>query len=327
MNYSKSLIILLVLSAFLGIFAFAGSLNVASALNETQITPTGPPPLNVVMGNFQAVITVTIKNKANHVEFFKISQKYTDSLTTPIQWNVVWTDPAAVKMISNANPTIFGNNSTITNSTGDLGWEIEPGQTKTVKFKLQAVGLFSKGNESGIIDNNNVPNTFWPLLSEPGLTSSLFLPNEIETLNPSLKVVDWTGTFDFDLKNDNPDLAGPRAEGIVEAPIVPLNSELTFSDPKADFIDTTLIGENAAAWDVTVFPGADPQHFTYTYHYPKPGSTSTSASAAGATSIPTQATNTTPQTSSIPTTGTPYGLLVLAVVVVGAGLAYAKFLR
>ena len=49
----------------------------------------------------EATITATIKNNNDHVEYFKISQRYQGTLDpeTPITWNIIWTNPCALKMI------------------------------------------------------------------------------------------------------------------------------------------------------------------------------------------------------------------------------------
>jgi hypothetical protein len=312
MNLGRTLIILILLFSVLGIFTFE-DLNVASAADD-NVTYLTPESANIVMGDFTVVICVTVKNNNDHVEYFKISQTYFQ-LDPNIQWNIVWTEPEAVKMAVNVNPT----NGT-TNSTGDLGWRIGPGETKKVKFFLRAVG--AGGSEYGFITpNETTDNSFWPLINDPGLSASWFFPNELEMLNPNLKIVSWSGTFDFKVRNQNP--SGPQVQGIIRAPIVPLDSTLTASDPAATFIDTSMFNAETAAWDVTLQPG-QVKNFTYSYYYPKSGSNGTTGSgqnvfpttaAKNATTVPTQ------------TTGSPYALLVMAVIIIGAGLGYAKFLR
>jgi hypothetical protein len=128
MNFSKTLIISITLLGFLFAIAGLASSNVA-ADNETTITPTST---NVNMSDLTANICVTIKNNNNHVEFFSISQQYFNIQSTVLQWNVVWTYPTAVKMLTNVNPNNVFNSSgnSSTNSTGDLGWEIGAGETK-----------------------------------------------------------------------------------------------------------------------------------------------------------------------------------------------------
>ncbi|MGZ7118444.1 MAG: hypothetical protein ACXVH2_01950 [Methanobacterium sp.] len=46
-----------------------------------------------------------------------------------------------------------------------------------------------------ILNQNSVPNTYWPLIPDPGLYSSWFQPNEIEYLNPDLDLQYWRGKF------------------------------------------------------------------------------------------------------------------------------------
>ncbi len=83
---------------------------------------------------------------------------------------------------------------------GDWGWKINPGETKEVTFKIDAIGRLGQ-IPSYISNAEAVENIYWPLLNEPGLFASWFWPNEIEMLNPSLDLKYWKGTFDFNLIN------------------------------------------------------------------------------------------------------------------------------
>lgn len=199
------------------------------------------------MDSLWVIITVTVKNKADRPYYFKIGQAYHDHLVPEnytIKWTIEWTDPPAVKMAKSRFPELGG----------DYGWEIDPGQTRTVSFNITK--LFSRAGED--------QTYYWPLVSEPGLGTSWFLPNELETLNPDLKIVKWTGTFGFSLKN----IDYEPVYGIVRAPIVPSNSKLTYSSPKATFIDYESVpGAYVAAWDVAM-PGRSYSDFVYTYEWP-----------------------------------------------------------
>jgi hypothetical protein len=315
MNFSKNIIISITLLGFLFAIAGLASSNVA-ADNETTITPTST---NVNMSDLTANICVTIKNNKNQPEFFSISQQYFQ-VTPTLEWDVAWTYPKAVKMLTNVNPTNVFNSSVNSslNSTGDLGWEIGPGETKTVSFELDAVGDYGV-----FLPNSTTPNNFWPLIPDPGLSASFFLPNELQMLNPNLQIESWNGTFNFDITNINP--VGPNVEGIIRAPIVPIDSELTFSDPKADFIDTSTAGADAAAWNVSLSP-FQTINYVYSYHYPKPSNSSNIGHGSSSVFAPKNSTN---NTTTVPSqnTGIPYGLLALAAVMVTAGVVYAKFLR
>jgi len=116
------------------------------------------------MDSFWVIITVTVKNKADRPYYFKIGQAYHDHLfpeNETIKWVIDWTDPPKVKMAKSRFPEL----------DGDYGWEIDPGQTRTVSFKLHAVGDF--GDElSYITPVNEDPTYYWPLVSEPGLYTS-----------------------------------------------------------------------------------------------------------------------------------------------------------
>lgn len=319
MSFGKSLMVLLLLFSVLGVYTFAESLNVVSA--DDNVTTLTTNSANILMGDFSVVICVEIKNNNDHVEYFKISQTYYQ-VNPNINWNVVWTDPDAVKMATNVNPTnVFSNENATTNSTGDLGWKIEAGETKKVSFKLDAVE--NGGPIYGYITpNDTTANTNWPLINDPGLGASWFMPNELEMLNPNLKIVNWDGTFHFRIKNVNP--TDPEVQGIIRAPIVPLDSNLICTDPTATFVDTsTMFGAETAAWDVTLVPG-ETQSFMYEYQYPK--SSNSSNGNGGNNLFPVSAAN---NTTTVPTqnTGVPYGLFAIAVLIVGAGLGYAKFLR
>jgi hypothetical protein len=270
---------------------------------------------SVMFTYLEAIVTVKIKNNNNNVQFFKISQQYYQT-TPPINWTLAWTSPAAVKMIKNINPG------------GDYGWEIEPGQTRTVSFKLVAKGPSGAPlsvTPSYIAKTGETPNNFWPLIPEPGLTATWFLPNEIEYLNPTLDLESWNGNFCFWIKNMNS--KGPRVEGIVRAPIVPVSSKLTYSNPYRTYISDELPVAQTAAWDVTLYPGQS-KHYSYIYQWPSSTSTVTSGSKYKSPSINAESTyqNTT-TTVPTPGTGVPYGFLVVGALVAGVGLVYAKFFR
>jgi len=262
----------------------------------------------------EAVIHVKIKNNNDHVEYFKISQQYYQ--TTPaINWTIKWTNPAAVKMAKYIN------------TPGDYGWKIEPGQTKDVSFKL--VALAPNGGPLSlypayIARNSSIPNQFWPILNEPGLTATWFFPNEIEYLNPNLDLVSWRGKFCFWIKNmDN---TGPRVEGIVRAPIVPIDSKLVFSNPKVTYLDDELPWADTAAWDVTLYPGQQ-KHYSYTYYWPE----NVTGHSTGKYKSPSVSTKSNAQdtATTVPTAGTgvPYALFAVGAIIVGSGVVYAKLFR
>lgn len=267
----------------------------------------------------EATITAKIKNTNDHVEYFKISQKYTGTLDTTagsaITWEILWTNPCALKMIKYMADI----------DTDDLGWKIQPGETKTVSFKLRAYPS-PTSSYPNYIRQPGMNNTFWPLLNEPGLQASWFLPNEIEYLNPSLDLVSWKGHFCFWIKNF--DYTRPKVSGIVRAPIVPIDSKLTYSNPKVTYIDKEVSWADTAAWDVLLYPGQS-KHFSYTYQWPKTSSSSYSGSAGSASyDIPTTAAAST--NASVPTTsetGVPFALFVVGAIVIAGGVTYAKFFR
>ena len=72
----------------------------------------------VLFTYLESTITVTIKNNNDHVEYFKISQKYNQ--TSPsIYWRVAWTNPSALKMIKNMSDV----------DADDLGWKLHREKT------------------------------------------------------------------------------------------------------------------------------------------------------------------------------------------------------
>ncbi len=252
-------------------------------------------------------IHVIIKNNNDHAEFFKISQQYTgDGTVSPsINWKVV-SSPGAVKMAKNIN------------SDGDLGWEIDAGQTRDISFKL-----VSNSTPFYIVMGGSSNNTFWPIINEPGLMASWFLPNEIEYLNPNLDLQLWQGRFCFWLKNVQS--TGPRVEGIVRAPIVPIDSNLTASSPTVDFISQMNPSAQTAAWDVTLYPGQT-KHYSYTYQWPS-GTTVTPVNRQSSDQFKPESTAKTPVSVPTKSTGVPYGLFILGGVVIAGGIVYARFLR
>ena len=269
----------------------------------------------VLFTYLESTITVTIKNNNDHVEYFKISQVYNQT-SPPIFWKVAWTDPCALKMIKYQSDV----------DENDLGWKIQPGETKTVSFKVVAYPYPSVTIPVYIRRNASISNGFWPLVNEPGLTATWFLPNEIEYLNPSLDLQSWNGHFCFWIKNY--DTTYPKVSGIVRAPIVPIDSKLTYSNPQITYISDELPWANTAAWDVLLYPGQS-KHYSYTYHWPESSSSSTSSgsSSSAGYSIPTTAAATT--NASVPTseTGVPFGLFVVGAIIIAGGVAYAKFFR
>jgi hypothetical protein len=312
MKLGKSLIILLLLFSVLGVFTFANSLAVVSAENES---PGGQTWIdynssNVRMTALTATIKVTIKNTASHVQYCKISHTYTDSLNDSIKFIVDWTDPQAERMIDPVSPELGG----------DYGWAIQPGETKTVSFKVSAVGAMGD-MPSWIANGAAVQNTYWALIPDMGLYTSWFMPNEIEMLNPSLDLQSWCGTFTFTATN----FAEYPVAGIIRGPIIPTDSKLVSSDPEVTFQDRDItLNAGVAAWDIHLDP-SESEGFTYTYEWPIAAGSSPSGNGNNNLFPVTAANNTT--TVPTPTTGAPYGLLALAVVVVAAGLGYAKFLR
>jgi len=267
----------------------------------------------------EATIHVVIKNNNDHAEFFKISQTYSGEGTVSpgIDWNVISTDPPAIKMINSINPG------------GDLGWEVDSGQTRAVTFTMVET---SPPPPFFIQMGAATPNQFWPVIPDQGLTSTWFLPNEIDYLNPNLQLLLWQGHFFFFLKNTQS--TGPRVEGNVRAPIVPINSFLIASNPTVDWISTESPSAQTAAWDVTLFPGQQ-KSYSYTYQWPTgttvtPANTQSASSRinSGALSDPSDP-NSTSDPLSVPTksTGVPFGLLLVGAIVVVSGIVYARFLR
>jgi len=299
MNINKICMVLIVLFVSIGVSYGA----------EAWITEN-PNATSVRMSELTATIHIHIKNNNNQVQYFKISQEYFK--TTPaMEWQIVWTSPAAVKMVKSSYPELGG----------DYGWKLKPGETKTICFKLKNTGPTPPLPEWYIIRNNSQENQYWPLVPEPGITATWFFPNELEMLNPQLDLQLWQGTFNFKLRN----VDSKTVSGIVRAPIVPMNSKLTYSKPKAFIDDDSMVNAQTAAWDVTMAAGAQ-RYFTYQYIWPSSSSHDTGYGKYSS-SLPTTSAAST--TSSVPTkaTGVPYALFVIAAIVTGAGVVYAKFVR
>lgn len=296
-----SLIILFIL------FGFSNS--VAAETGTDQVAWIQENDSSLKFTFLEANIHVTIKNNNDHVEYFKISQQYTgDGTVSPsIDWRVVSTNPPAVKMAK------------FINSGGDLGWAIAPGETREVSFTL----VETNPPPPFYIRREAINNSFWPIINEPGLTATWFLPNEIEYLNPNLDLQLWKGRFCFFLKNM--DTTGPRVEGIVRAPIVPIDSNLTASSPTVDFIDNENPSANTAAWDVTLYPGQT-KHYSYTYQWPS-GSSVTPISSRSSDQFNAESTAKTPVSVPTKNTGVPYGLFIVGGIVIVSGIVYARYLR
>ena len=265
----------------------------------------------VYYSNLNAIITVKIKNTASNVQYFKISQVYTGSLVdnSTIKWLIDWTNPTAVKMLDAASPELGG----------DYGWKIQPGETKTVTFKVSATGPMGD-IPTYIYNTGSIANTYWPLIPDPGTYASWFQPNEIEQLNPSLDLESWKGTFNFKLSNHD----SSTVSGIVRAPVVPTDSVLTYSDPKATYTDHDLVANTGvAAWDVTMGAGGS-QWYTYTYAWPSGSSNSNTGKASY--SVPKNSSTSNPPVST-QQTGVPYGLFAVGAVLAAGGLVFSRFMR
>ena len=305
MKINRKYIMLMVLIAFIGI--------IGANLNNNEVYGAEKwikyNQSNVYMTDLYATVHVTIKNNNNHVEYFKISQTYTDDLDTPISWKII-SKPGAVQMVDAVSPDL----------DGDYGWKIQPGQTKTVSFTLEAVNSSTMSPLIFYLYNKGaVENTYWPLIPDPGLATSWFQPNEIETLNPDLDLKYWKGSFSFDLLNINSE----SVSGIVRAPIVPLDSKLIASDPKATFIDDDMVyNGNVAAWDVTL-GGEGARHYTYTYLWSS-SSSSSSGTEKYSSSIPSTSAASTNSATSTKDTGVPYLPFAIGGILAAGGLAYAR---
>jgi hypothetical protein len=306
-NLDKLCVILIFLVIVLG-FSSSVAAETFSDNNDQEAWITENSS-SLLFTYLEANIHVIIKNNNDHAEYFKISQQYSGdgSLSPIITWKVV-SSPGAVKMAKNIN------------SPADLGWKINAGQTRDVSFKL-----VSNSTPFYIAMGSSTSNTFWPIINEPGLMASWFLPNEIDYLNPNLDLKLWQGRFCFWIKNVQS--KGPRVEGIVRAPIVPIDSNLTASDPKVDFISQLNPSAQTAAWEVSLNPGQS-KHYSYTYQWPITSSGTTVHKSPDLQT--TSSGDSDPKTPvSVPTksTGVPYGLLIVGAIIVVAGIGYAKFLR
>ncbi len=307
----------IICTALIVLFVVLGfSCSVVAAAND-QATWIQANDSTLKFTFLEATIHVKIKNNADHAEFFKISQQYTgDGTVSPlIDWKVISTDPPALRMINSVN------------HGGDLGWEIDSHQTRAVTFTL----VESSPPTPFFIQRGDTANTFWPIIDDPGLTATWFLPNEINYLNPDLDLQLWQGHFFFFLKNM--EKSGPRTEGNVRAPIVPINSFLIASNPTVDFIDNENPSAQTAAWDVTLYPGQT-KSISYTNQWPTgktvtPVNRQSASTRINAGDLDPVDPNSTQNSSSIPTknTGVPIGLLLVGAIVIVAGIVYARFLR
>ena len=306
MNINKICIVLMVFVAFIGIVGSNSSSNMVYGA-EKEITPTH---ISVYMTDIYATIHVYIKNNNNHVQYFKISQTYTDHLVNPLSWKVIRCNPAPLHMIDSVN------------SKGDLGWKVQPGETKDVKFTLLAINNSNAPLKVAITTQDSVANTYWPLIPDPGLYSSWFQPNEIEVLNPSLDIKYWKGCFSFDLKN----LESHSVAGIIRAPIVPTDSKLVSSTPHATFGDSDMVmGTKDASWDVTLV-GKQVKHYEYQYIWPS-GSSSSGTGKYASTSVQTANAASDNASASTKKTGVPYLPFAIGGILAAGGLAYARLRR
>ncbi len=285
-----------------------------SAAKETWVKEN-PSATSFRLKDLTAVITVKIKNNDKNVQYFKIGHVYQGSLqeNSTIKWIIQWTDPAAIKMVKSRTPELGG----------DYGWKIKPGETKTVSFGLQATGEMGE-IPSYIVNVESDDSNYWPILNEPGLMSSWFIPNEIEVLNPSLDLKYWKGTFGFTLIN----IDDERVSGIVRAPIAPVNSRVIYSSPQAFSDDNLFVSTQVAAWDVTMDPETS-QRFIYTYEWPAKitGGNASTGSGGYYHREPSTGPQVHHQGFQVRKTGAPYGPLVIGALVTAAAVAYTRLMR
>ena len=313
MNINKICVVLMVLVAVIGIIGSNSDNNVVYGAAQ-EIKYSQP---NVGLSNLVATITVTIKNKGSHVEYFKISNVYQGSLVddSTIKWVVYDTTPSAVKMVDAVSPELGG----------DWGWKVQPGQTKTVSFTVYALGSMgvdtSGNSDPAVITNKNAStDVYWPIIPDPGIDASWFQPNEIEILNPNLDLKSWKGTFTFKLAN----LRDYRVSGIIRAPIVPTSSKLIYSNPTATYKDKdTVMNGAVAAWDVTLGSKCT-EWFTYTYYWPYSGSSSSGTGKYTSASVQTANAASDDTSASTKNTGIPYLPFAIGGILAAGGLAYAR---
>ena len=313
MNINKICVVLMVLIAVIGVIGSNSDNNVVyGAAQEIKYSQA-----NVGLSNLVATITVTIKNKGSHVEYFKISNVYQGSLVddSTIKWVVYDTNPSAVKMVDAVSPGLGG----------DWGWKVQPGQTKTVSFTVYALGKMgvdTSGNSDPtvIVNTNASEDVYWPIIPDPGIDASWFQPNEIEILNPNLDLKSWKGTFTFKLAN----LRNYRVSGIIRAPVVPTSSKLIYSNPPVTYKDKDIVMNGAvAAWDVTL--GAKcTEWFTYIYYWPYSGSSSSGAGKYTSASVQTANAASDNTSASTKNTGIPYLPFAIGGILAAGGLAYAR---
>ena len=308
MNIVKICAILIV-----SILVFSGITELSTSSGAETWVSEDPAATSYKISHLTATISVTVKNTNDHVQYFKMSHVYQGSLSegSTINWLIAGTKPTAVKMVKSRSPELGG----------DYGWPIKAGETKTVCFQLNAIGRMG-GIPTYIAKEDSDEGNYWPLINEPGLLGSWFQPNELEILNPSLDIKKWKGTFTFRLTNFD----DQKVYGIVRAPVVPTNSKLVYSSPKA-FVDTkTAVNTNIAAWNVVMAPDAS-QRFVYSYVYPI--SSSSSSSVAKTPSLCCPKSSAASSAKSVPSkeTGVPYGLFIVGALVTVAGIGYARFMR
>lgn len=314
-----SLLLVSTFSAFNPIFGVGGAGNdITSAYPQTWINET-PEETSFLMYGLSAQIWVTVKNSEDHVQYFKIGENYQvgssdNNKTNSIDWAIRGTKPTAVKMVK----------TTARHSdSDDYGWAIPADSKKSVYFKLKATFPMGSGYYPGasyISNENGQDINAWPLQNEPGLYASWFNPDQLHLLNPSLDVVDWTGKFNFKVKNK----AEQKVSGIVRAPIVPTDSELVSQTPsQGKFVDDeSALSAQTAAWDVTL--GANKERsFSYTYHYPL----KKDQVGPEKNSVKVKAKKQTKSNTKVPTksTGLPLGLLAIGALAAVGGAGYAKF--
>ena len=317
MSINKICIALIVLVAVIGI---VGSNSNNNAVNgEDTYIPYNQS--NVGLFGLTTTITLTIKNNENHEDYFKISNVYTGSLTdnSTIKWIIDSTSPSAKQMVDAVNPQLGG----------DWGWKLNAGQTKTVSFTMHAVGdmgIDAQTDNAVIVNEGAAPNIYWPIVPDPGIYSSWFQPNEIETLNPQFDLKSWKGRFSFML-HGRENFAG-TVSGIIRAPIVPVGSALTYSNPKVTYKDNSIVmGGSIAAWDVTIGTGQNKGPYTYTYVWPDTGSNSTGTGTYTSPTVSAASTANTPSTTGTKQTGVPYVPFAVGGLLAAGGLVYARFMR
>ena len=124
MGFSKINILYSVIAISIIIIGFSSAVAATSLSDQATWIQSNDSTLKFTF--LEATIHVVIKIIITMQNFLRSVMQYSGegTVSPPIDWKVIATNPTAIRMINVDNPG------------GDLGWEVDSGQTRAVTFTM-----------------------------------------------------------------------------------------------------------------------------------------------------------------------------------------------